>query len=313
MVCQDTVRALLDHGAPFVSPDAVMDRDLAPLIELAEAHTIALSSIYQIPDKFALLLQRGANPRCHDQSGDTCLHFAMRYHLSDREFGRVYQNPVHPDYDGELKDILMLLLTAGADVYARNDMGTSPSDIAWQYNHWREWTDALKECGYDIDEVDVESEDEATCWTSGADVPTRRVQPKLLGFAEYLEIRKSRMIRHVPSDEIDRLLRESSGSTTQIGKAALHRLGELTHAFSRDSYQSLRDYRTGGVIDLSGTGTGEDERVMEEIDEEAQAWYGDDEWHTEDENQGEEEEDSNERITLPDTQEEDGLMKRKAD
>lgn len=69
-----------------------------------------------------------------------------------------------PAYNGRLKDILLLLLTAGADVYACDDEEESLSDIADRYGQWQEWTDASTECGYEPDEVMSRSkEGESTC------------------------------------------------------------------------------------------------------------------------------------------------------
>lgn len=137
----------------------------------------------------------------HDMWKTTCLHHVMN-HPRSRDTSRfIFQDPVTLHSDGELKDILMLLVSAGADVYAVNDLGESPSDIAWRNDHEREWREALEECGYDPDEVDLHEEEEATCWTSGIDASTIKVQPEHLSFSEYLEIRKVMMNRFVEISE----------------------------------------------------------------------------------------------------------------
>lgn len=190
---------LLDYGYPFIFPGGFFNKHETPLLHLASTHSLRnFISYCEIPDKIALLLQRGADVLSHDLDGNTCLHLVMRYRF-DEECSTAprYRNDSASEYHKELKDILMLLLTAGADVTARNSFEFSPSDVAWDYGHWQQWTDALQECGYDINEVDVEREEESSCWASGTDIRVKTVRPKLMSFHEYLEIRKTRTSRLV--------------------------------------------------------------------------------------------------------------------
>lgn len=125
----------------------------------------------------------------------------MMYEHPRRVVGRVYQNLVTHNFDGELKDILLLLLTAGADPYARNETGDSVSDVASGWGHENEWWEALEECGYDADEV-VGAEEKTLARSSGIDVKDRAQYRPLLGFAEYLQIRKTRHVEELDdSDE----------------------------------------------------------------------------------------------------------------
>ncbi|KAL9623270.1 MAG: hypothetical protein Q9160_002377 [Pyrenula sp. 1 TL-2023] len=81
----------------------------------------------------------------------------------------------------------------GASVYATDNKGVSPSDIACSHGNWQEWADALTECGFDPDEV-ASYESDIPAWSSGIDYSTqssRRGVPTLT-FAEYLRIRKQR-------------------------------------------------------------------------------------------------------------------------
>lgn len=185
---------LLNNGYPFVSESFPTYGDRSPLLELAYIHATGDSEAFEIPDKIALYLKRGANVNCHDSRRNTSLHLAMMYLKSRGVIDRIYQNMVTAEYDGELKDILMLLITAGADIQARNDRGRTPSDIAWKFKHWQEWCGVLEECGYNVEEV-VNKKDEATCWTSGTDTEISMLQSELLKFSEYLEIRKFRLRR----------------------------------------------------------------------------------------------------------------------
>lgn len=195
----------MDYGYPFASVNTIEGQSQSPLLVLVDDHTKGYSSSYQIPDKIALLLSRGADCHVHDLHRNTCLHLVLCYD-SNEPGGRRYrkfQNIVVPGFDGELKDILMLLITAGADVYKRNDHGNSPSDVAWYWGHGREWCEALRECEYDPEEVDAASSEDS-CWSSGADYKREALHRPLLKFDEYLEIRKSRlMVEEVSDDETD--------------------------------------------------------------------------------------------------------------
>ena len=192
---------MLDNGKPFFSASNILGSGEVPLRVLADWHAVSTTDPYQIPDKFALLLSRGANPHVRDDHGDTCLHILMHYnHRREKIHHRVFQNTVNDKYDGELKDILLLLMTAGADVCVSNNYAETPSDIAWSWNHEREWREALEECGYDPDEVD-DAEEQNVSWSSGTDFVGKHQHRPLLSFAEYLEIRKGRHIEELSDEE----------------------------------------------------------------------------------------------------------------
>ena len=56
------------------------------------------------------------------------------------------------------KDLLMVFLTAGADVYATNNYGKTPSEIAFINEREDEWIEALLLCGYNAAEVIADSD-----------------------------------------------------------------------------------------------------------------------------------------------------------
>ncbi|KAK5098696.1 hypothetical protein LTS08_006074 [Lithohypha guttulata] len=193
----DALRVMLDHGHPFFSPNVIYTSGEAPLLRLATHHRHRPSKAYQIPDKVALLLSRGAAADICGSEGDTCLHLCMQYRTEEYASGRIFQNKIDKECDGELLDILMLLITAGANVQARNDYGLSPSDMAYEWGHEREWIRALKDCGYDLRSV-IDAEEEIVCWSSGHDFQEASFRQPLLTFAEYLSFRKLRHVEEVP-------------------------------------------------------------------------------------------------------------------
>lgn len=92
------------------------------------------------------------------QNLDGCLHLAIMGSLCADEEG--------------WKNVLVLLIDAGADVYAENSRGFSVSDLAcatiksrhqsnkktvWRYSKQKSWAEALIACGYDAEEVMAEA------------------------------------------------------------------------------------------------------------------------------------------------------------
>ena len=146
---KETIRLILDHGLHFVERDG----DLTPDTWLQEL----LSSPRWHLESIDLLLRRQGKGGLPLQHLNGCLHLAI--------LGSDYA-----DRD-EMEAALILLIKAGADVYARDRRGHSVSDIAcskkteWHhsmvyynlYNYnllLREiWTEALSACGYDVEEV----------------------------------------------------------------------------------------------------------------------------------------------------------------
>lgn len=106
------------------------------------------------PHCIKMLLDHGASVTARNNFGETCLHLALywlRFPVETLE-----------------KDSLLLLVKAGADVYAKDYSGISVSDVANRrerngYAYWRDlWDEVLTECGYDptaVHERDQELEE----------------------------------------------------------------------------------------------------------------------------------------------------------
>jgi hypothetical protein len=94
----------------------------------------------------------------------------------------------------ELRDILTLMVTAGADIHAINEEGATVSEVAYAEGHSRIWTEVLETCGYDMDKV-LQGYDADHAWTSALDTPCNKPPaewPSKLSFAAYLEQREER-------------------------------------------------------------------------------------------------------------------------
>ena len=149
------MKALLDLGEPFISLESTGDNNptgTIPLLLLAYLHDRDLGTSLQIPDKIALLLSRGANPKAINAEGETCLHLVLR-HDPHEMFCWCKDSSSTWDHVCKTKDILILMISAGADVCAIDEQGRSVSDVAIRPQLQRVWTEALKYCGIDIRDV----------------------------------------------------------------------------------------------------------------------------------------------------------------
>jgi hypothetical protein len=91
----------------------------------------------------------------------------------------------------------MVFITAGADVYATNDKGETPSIVASTYGRDEEWIEALDLCGFDSRQVLADS-----C-RFHANRPLER-QKSRLSFEEYCQRRQKRpRLEEVDSDVED--------------------------------------------------------------------------------------------------------------
>lgn len=89
------------------------------------------------PQCIKFLLDRGADVTAKDIYGYTCLHNVLR---------RIWDH----SRCTTVKEVLVILIQAGADVYATTYDGKSVSDIAYTINSARGiWDEALSACGYD--------------------------------------------------------------------------------------------------------------------------------------------------------------------
>ncbi len=134
-------------------------------------------------EKAILLLNRKVDITCRDEFGNTVLHTLLK---SERCYRRVHTT--HKSWWGPLfeapKDLLMVFITAGADVYATNDDGETPSMIAAIYGREDEWIYSLELCGYEVEEV----------FASCIHRPTSKRQTSKLSFQEYCQLRQSSSI-----------------------------------------------------------------------------------------------------------------------
>jgi hypothetical protein len=160
------LKHMLDLGQPFISLKSFYldstGTERAPLITLADFCGLYYGDAIHIIDKAILLLNRNVDISCRDSNGDTVLHKVLRCErLHEREsyaqavkWGRQLRWTLSLK---EPQELLMVFITAGADVYSTNDKGETPSIIASTYGRDEEWIEALELCGFDAQQVLTDS------------------------------------------------------------------------------------------------------------------------------------------------------------
>ena len=123
-------------GNPFITSNSTGNSELEyPPILILAASCYEDVGFYDTADKFVLLIQRSADIHACDADGKNCLHILM-------ENG----GPTHRE---QMYDVLMVLLTAGADVFATTKCGRTVSYFARKHGYGDLWRQVLEECGYD--------------------------------------------------------------------------------------------------------------------------------------------------------------------
>ena len=133
--------------------------------------------------------------KAKDSGGNTCLHLVFDHPFPS---GRCWCDDAHKvwRYQCRTKDIVILMITAGADVCAVDGKGKSVSDVAIRSRQQTLWTEALKYCGIDIRDVLAQSEHDpahSTALSPEYGQPPRSVTSKL-SLEEYMERRKASRI-----------------------------------------------------------------------------------------------------------------------
>lgn len=217
---QEDVRQFLDHCYPPLLSMKILGRH-EPLAYLISRSYDEGGHQREIPDKIALCLARGADPNTRDENGNTLLQQLLDQKLKpgdsyENPYRNPYQNPMRHDFNGELLDMLMLLITAGADVCARTGRKQHMNDVALKQEHAIVWQEALRRCGYVVDVVAAHQ-----C-TKNCSHPESKPADIMAGgpslsFEEYLEDRNKRLW----IDKIERWTREHGSQ--DLVDASIHK------------------------------------------------------------------------------------------
>src|SRR5450432_1282678 len=120
------MKAFLDEGYPFInvnSPLSSVHGNDPLLIKMCNLFRYRRYPWLHIHEKIKLVLERGADVNVRAYYGQTCLHLALDFKLVRPWTETSYDEPI-------FRDILMLLITAGADVMAVNFGGQNVHEVA---------------------------------------------------------------------------------------------------------------------------------------------------------------------------------------
>ncbi|KAF8250895.1 ankyrin [Wilcoxina mikolae CBS 423.85] len=134
----EMLRLFLNRGSIFVDlEEPLFDCGSTPLLTACDDMAMETETV-------ALLISHGASVEARDASGRTCLHIALGTNKYDQR---------RPSVTQCLREVLTILLEAGADVFAECDQGISVSYVAYWANRGKMWEEVLTACGHDASEV----------------------------------------------------------------------------------------------------------------------------------------------------------------
>ncbi|KAH7417967.1 hypothetical protein BKA64DRAFT_184604 [Cadophora sp. MPI-SDFR-AT-0126] len=191
---------IVNLGEPFIDLRVnykIPSGECSALTILADTCGYAARETIDVADKAILLLNRKADISCRNGIGDTVLHTVLRCMRLHERISRTKARRSGIVERWKLsftapKDLLMVFVTAGADVCATNDYGETPSMVALEYGREDEWIEALELCGYDPEVV----------LNSCIHYPMGEDQRSKLSFQEYCQQRQQRK-HHGPFEQVD--------------------------------------------------------------------------------------------------------------
>ena len=191
------MKALIDLGEPFVSLECTGDNSsdrTTPLLLLASYSSEGFGTNFQMSAKIALLLTRGANVKATNIGGETCLHLILQGHYHPNGDGCwCYNKDRVRRHSHNIKDSVMLMISAGADVCAVDGYGLSVSDVAMNSGNNAIWMEALSHCSIDVRDVLARRNIDparSTALSPEFSEPPRSIVSKI-SLVEYLELRKT--------------------------------------------------------------------------------------------------------------------------
>jgi hypothetical protein len=157
-------------GQPFVNANTKVTADLYsasltsyPLLRLADCCRKGPESALDVLEKTILLLRLTADITVVDEECNNILHCALKARVYEDIEGKETQANAWMvaacDCDRcnapfrEPRQLLTAAIAAGADIYAFNENGDTPSMAAEQCGREVEWVEALEECGIDVEQV----------------------------------------------------------------------------------------------------------------------------------------------------------------
>lgn len=129
-----------------ITIDGHGEANVSPLLVLASNSGYSDSDYVHILEKAIVLLKWGMDVSCRDVNGNTVLHRFLS--CNRRYWAKLGLRPFL-----EPRQLLKVLIAAGADIYALNNAGRSASRTARNFGRETEWFEALEFCGINPKEV----------------------------------------------------------------------------------------------------------------------------------------------------------------
>ena len=119
----------------FLEIDAVKADQLAEFLMFEVSQYLGAES-KKIYMRIYILCGLGANVRWRNQFGEQPLHYLLLYFWPE-------------DTSSSIIDCACLLIKHGADVWACDNSGRTPSSIVLRHGRWSDWCKVLERCGLD--------------------------------------------------------------------------------------------------------------------------------------------------------------------
>jgi hypothetical protein len=125
-------------------------------MSLADMCGYITGDVIDVVDKAILLIKWNVDISCKDAGGNTPLHRVLmseRLHERLAKQERLYEGTRCFLSRREPGELLIVFITAGVDIYTKNEAGQTPSTIAHLLGREKEWAGTFEFCGYDSKEV----------------------------------------------------------------------------------------------------------------------------------------------------------------
>jgi hypothetical protein len=142
------LNAMLDKAEPFVSLKKgylCQGMLVHPLLYVAERAFSGRAEVFEAAEKIHLLLERGADVGVRDEDGRSCIHLVLNSLMN--------ADGLYDHCEIQLKDVLMRMVTFGADIDACDKRGESVPETACKVGYEELWLEIVAECGKDPEPV----------------------------------------------------------------------------------------------------------------------------------------------------------------
>jgi hypothetical protein len=248
---------------PFIDINGIYSngyRECSALSIFADACGYECVDIMDIIAKAILFLDRKADIDCRADRGDTVLHIILQCNRLHERISKEQAQAAKKSCPNSLhqwfssitapKDLLMVFLSAGADVYATNNDNETPYMVAVLYGRENEWYEALEKCGY-------EPEPGLTSWSCSIHHPRHQSQKSKLSLQQLCQQRPE--LRKSDRDRMQEFPLDFSDSNSEVPDdfeshesegGEIEEISDITSPIEDDGVE-IREVVTSGYFDDS--------------------------------------------------------------